>query len=70
LYKNNQLNYKRFKFIINNCTNYLNISSNLIKALLKNNNKELLELLFKKFKFFDNDFILNLLIWYKNIKFP
>ena len=70
MYKNNQLNYKRFKFIIKNCTNYLNISSNLIKALLKNNNKELLELLFKKFKFFDNDFILNLLIWYKNIKFP
>ena len=66
LYNYNQLNYKRFKFIIKKCTDYLHISSCLIKALLKNNNKELLELLFKKFKFFDNDFIINLLIWYKN----
>ena len=67
LYNENQLNYERLEFIIENCTNCLTISSSLIKTLMENNNKELLELLFKKLlKFFDNEFILNLLNSYKN----
>jgi len=66
--KTGQLNYERLEFIIENCTKYLNISSILIKTFIKNNNNnELLGLLFKKnFKFFDNKFILNLLLYYKN----
>jgi len=67
MYNNNQLNCERLTFIIENCTKYLNISSCLINTLMKNNNKELLELLFEKhLKFFDNEFILSLLIYYKN----
>jgi len=67
MYKNNQLNYERLEFIVEYCTKYLNISSHLMDSLMKNNNKELLTILFKKqYKFFDKKFILNLLIYYKN----
>jgi len=31
MYKKKQLNYERLKFIIENCTRYLNISSKLIE---------------------------------------
>jgi len=67
MYNSNQLNSKRFQFIIENCSTYLNISSILIKLLMKNNHKELLEILFKKhLKFYDNEIIINLLTYYKN----
>ncbi len=67
MYKKNELNSERFQFIIENCTSYLNISSSLIKKLMKNNKKELLEILFKNhLKFFDKNFILNLLKYYKD----
>jgi len=67
MYKKKELNSERLQFIIENCTAYLNISSSFIKKLMKDNNKELLETLFKyHFKFFDNEFILNLLLHYKN----
>jgi len=67
MYNKNQLNFERFEFIIENSTNYLNISSYFVKSLMKNNNKELLEFLFKNhLKFFDNYFIINLLNYYKN----
>jgi len=53
MYNKNLLNYERLVFIIDNCTNYLNISSSLIKALMKNNEKKLLEHLFiEHFKIF------------------
>jgi len=42
MYIENQLNFERFQFILENCTSYLTISSSLIKKLMKNNNKELL----------------------------
>jgi len=61
----NKLNSERLQFIINNCT--CNISSSLINKLMKDNNIELLEILFKNhLKFFDNDFIINILNHYKN----
>jgi len=45
----------------------LNISSSLIKQLMKDNNKGLLEILFKNhLNFFDNELILNLLNHYEN----
>jgi len=67
LYHRKQLNSENLEFILDNYSKHLNISSRLIKALMKDNNKELLELLFKKhLKFFDNEFILNLLTYYKN----
>ena len=67
IYQKNELNSERLQFIVENCTTYLNISSSLIKQLMKDNNKGLLEILFKNhLKFFDNEFILNLLNHYKN----
>jgi len=67
MYIKNELNLERLQFIVENCTSYLNISSSLIKELIKDNNKELLEILFKNYlKFFDNKFILNLIKKYEN----
>jgi len=68
MYNKKELNSERLQFIINYCTAYLNISSSFIKKkLMKDNNKELLEILFKNhLKFFDNKFILNLLKHYQN----
>jgi len=67
LYSNNQLNNERLLFIIENCTSYLNISSCLITKLMKDNNKNLLEIIFKKhLKFFDNEMIIKLLDYFKN----
>jgi len=67
IYNKNELNLERLQFIIENCTEYMNINSSLIKELMKNNNKELLEILLKyHLKFFDNEFILNLLKKYES----
>jgi len=67
MYNIDKLNSERLQFIIENCIPYLNISSSLIKKLMKENNKELLELLFKNhLKCFDNTFIIKLLKYYKN----
>jgi len=69
MYNKNELSSERFQFIVENCTAYLNISSSLIKKLIKDNNEDLLEILFKNhFKFFDNNFILNLLKYYERKK--
>ena len=67
MYNQKELNSERLQFIVDNCTSYLNISSSLIKELMKDNNRKLLEILFKNhLKFFDNEFILNLLKHYKS----
>jgi len=67
MYNIDKLNSERLQFIIENCIPYLNISSSLIKKLMKKNNKELLELFFKNhLKCFDNTFIIKLLNCYKN----
>ena len=47
LYNKNKLNEERLKFIVENSTTYLNISSSLIKQLMKDNNRKLLEILLK-----------------------
>ena len=52
---------------LENCYSHLKISSKLKTKLMKDNNKKLLETIFKKhLKFFDNEFIMNLLVHYKN----
>jgi len=48
------------------CTKYLNVSSDLIKILIKDEKINLLDIIFSYFKFYDNDFILKLLFYYKN----
>jgi len=69
IYNKNELNSERLQFIVDNCSAYLIISSSLIKILMKNNNKKLLEILFKNYlKFFDNNFILNLLSYHSFYK--
>jgi len=68
MYNENKLDSERFQFILENCTAYLNISSSLIGKLMKYNNIKLLELFFKKFNFFDNDGIIDLLSFYKSKK--
>ena len=67
IYKHKLLYFERLQFIIENCTDYITISSNLIKELMKNEEISLLEIIFKKYlKFFDNEAIINLLTLYKN----
>jgi len=67
MYKINDLNSYRLEFIIENYFAYLNISSSLIKKFMRDNNKKILEILFKKhLKFFDNFCIIKLLNYYKN----
>jgi len=65
LYNNNFLTVERFQFIMKECTKYLNISSNLVKRLIKDRNVNLLDIIFSHFKFYDKDFILQLLFYYK-----
>jgi len=51
---------------MNYCTQYLNISSNLIKRLVKEEKVTLLDIIFNSLKFYDNAFILQLLFHFKN----
>jgi len=66
IFYQNLLNRERLNFIVENCSEYLNVSSNFIRILIKENNTALFDVIFSHFKFFDNKFILNLLIHYKN----
>jgi len=66
IYNKNILTYKRLHFITEKCTNYISISSTLIKKLIEKDNTLLLDVIFKNFKFFDNEFVLCLLTHYKN----
>jgi len=80
IHNRKQLNIERLNFIINNCRNYLNISSHLVKELMKINydktyggfdkikfNRKLLKIILKYgVKFFDNEIVLKLLYYYKN----
>jgi len=66
IYNNKLLTSKRLKFLMNYCIKYFNISSNLIKKLMKDEEVNLLDIIFSNLKFFDNDFILQLLFYYKN----
>ena len=67
MYSQRELNSERLQFIVENCTSYLNISSSLIKQLMKDNNKEILEIYFEHYlRFFDRFFIINMLNYNKN----
>ena len=66
LYNNNLLTSERLQFIMNCCTKYFNISPNLIKKLISESKVTFLDIIFNYIKFYDNEFILHLLIYYKN----
>jgi len=65
LYCNNLLTFERLQFIMKYFTSDSNISSNLIKRLIKDENVNLLDTIFTYLKFYDNDLILQLLFFYK-----
>ena len=60
MYNNNLLTVERLQVIMKDCIKYLKISSKLIKRLIKNNNAYLLDVIFERLKFYDNEFILHL----------
>jgi len=67
IYNNNRLKSKSLQKLIEICAPVLNNSSNIIKKLMKDNNEEILEVLFKsQLKFFDNFVIIDFLNYYKN----
>jgi len=66
IYNNNLLTSERFHYIMKYCSKYLNVSSNLIKKLMKDENVILLDIIFSYLKIYDNDFILQLLFHYRN----
>jgi len=66
MFNENKLNSEQLQIIIEMCAPVLNTISPLIKKLMNDNNKEILELLLKNnLKFFDNEFILTLLKYYE-----
>ena len=66
LYNNKLLTSERLQFLMNEFLKYFNISSNLIKTLIKDENVSLLDIIFSHLKFYNNEFILQLLLYYKN----
>jgi len=67
MYDEELLTPKRFEFIVKNCIIYLNISSSFSKRIIKEDNFEILNILFENYKFFNNKFIIYILtIHYKN----
>jgi len=66
LYNNKLLTSERLQFIMKKCTKYFDISSNLINKLMKDENVSLLDIIFSHLKFYNNEFILQLLLYYKN----
>jgi len=66
IYDNALLTSGRLQFVLENCSKFLKISLILIRRLLKENNFELLDIIFNYIKFFGTDFILDLLNRYKN----
>ena len=66
MYNNNLLTSGCLQFIMKYYTNYLEISKNLVKKLMKDGKVSLLDIIFNHFKIYDNEFILQLLIHSKN----
>ena len=52
LYDNNKLSEKRLKFIVEKYSNFLNISSPLIKRLIKEDNFQLFSIIYENLNFF------------------
>jgi len=66
LYNKSLLTREGLQFIIENCYQYFNITTTLIKKLMKDNNVGLLDIIFNHLKFFDNETIMNFLLYHKN----
>ena len=66
MYNNNLLTSDRLQFIMKYCTKYLNVSSDLIKRLMKDKNVTLLDTIFSNLKIHDTEIILKLLLHFKN----
>jgi len=67
-YNKNSLTSKGLKFIIRKCSDYFDVSTTLIKELIKDNNVELLNAIFEIIKIYDVELILNFLFHYRNKK--
>ncbi|KAL6595170.1 hypothetical protein U3516DRAFT_566666, partial [Neocallimastix sp. 'constans'] len=66
LYNEKKLSTHQLIFIIEKCSKYINVSSSLVKQLMKDENIDLLDIIFYNLKFFDNDLIKTFLMYYKN----
>ena len=69
IYNKKKLTSEVLESLINNNHNDLYISSSLIKLLIKENEMEILKIVFDNLKFYDNGFIKWLLFLYKNKAF-
>jgi len=54
------------KFVLKNKCQCLRVSSALMKKLLDDDNFELLDIIFNSIKLFDNDFVTNILYFWRN----
>ncbi|ORX77403.1 hypothetical protein BCR32DRAFT_60472, partial [Anaeromyces robustus] len=70
MYDKNELSEKKLKFIIEKCSNYLYISTPLIERLIKEDNYQLFSIIIENLNFFDNKFILNILLFHYKNKTP
>jgi len=66
IYERKLLTSERLQFIVENEIDNFRISSKLIRTLLRDNNVDLLDIIFGKFKFFDNESIIEFCILHKN----
>ena len=67
MYEKSLLTSKRLQFIMKTCLSYFNISTILMKKLIKDKKVTLLDIIFDNIKFYDNEFIIHLLLkHYKN----
>ena len=66
MYNNKLLTSERLQFITKKCTKYLNVSSNLIKKLIKDEKIIFLDIIFSNLNFCSNETILRLLFYYRN----
>jgi len=66
IYNNGLLTSERLHFIVKSVYKYLTITSTLIKELLKEDDFELLDIIFSNIKFYDNEIIMKLILHFKN----
>ncbi|KAL6628014.1 ankyrin repeat-containing domain protein [Neocallimastix sp. 'constans'] len=66
LYNKDLLTSERLHNIVEIDYKYLKVTSYLIKQLLKDDNLKLLDIIFNNFKFFNNEFIVNMILKWKN----
>jgi len=66
MFNKNLLTSERLQFIMKSYIDYFDISSNLIMILMLNRKVTLLDVIFSNLKFYDNEFLMKLLFYYKN----